>query len=146
MTYLGIDPGKTGALTVLSETGNIVNISPFDGMTEKDLYREIKHWGGMDSRAMLERVHAMPFMGVASMFTFGQQYGMLIALLFATKTPFEYVNPAVWQKSLKCLSKGDKNVTKSAAERLYPMQKFTHQTADATLIATYGYRFWKSVR
>ena len=40
---------------------------------------------------------------------------------------------------MKCLTKGDKNVTKSAAQRLYPDRKITHADADAILIARYCY-------
>jgi hypothetical protein len=45
----------------------------------------------------------------------------------------------VWQKSLGCLTHGDKNVSKAAAQRLFPGMKITHATADALLIAYYGY-------
>ena len=38
------------------------------------------------------------------------------------------------------LSKGDKNVTKSRAQELFPELKITHAIADALLIAEYGRR------
>lgn len=35
---------------------------------------------------------------------------------------------------------GDKNVTKAAAQRLFPDQKVVHATADAMLLAEYARR------
>ena len=60
--------------------------------------------------------------------------------LTAAGIPFERVRPQQWQKSLGCLTKGDKNVTKRKAQELFPMMKVTHATADALLIAEYGRR------
>jgi hypothetical protein len=59
------------------------------------------------------------------------------------KIPFEEVSPVKWQKVMGCLSKGDKNVTKAAAQRLFPDIKITHAIADALLIAEYGRRIKK---
>jgi hypothetical protein len=41
---------------------------------------------------------------------------------------------------MSCLTKGDKNVTKSRAQELFPEVKVTHAIADALLIAEYGRR------
>jgi hypothetical protein len=42
---------------------------------------------------------------------------------------------------MQCLTKGDKNVSKAAAQRLWPKLKITHANADALLIAEYGRQF-----
>jgi len=41
---------------------------------------------------------------------------------------------------LECLTGGNKNVSKAKAKELFPGTKFTHTTADATLIAEFGRR------
>ena len=87
--------------------------------------------------AMLENVHSMPKQGVASSFKFGRNFGNLEGLLTGSKIPFDYVTPQKWQKELGCLSHGDKNVTKSKAQRLFPHLKITHAIADALLIMEY---------
>jgi len=54
------------------------------------------------------------------------------------KVPFDTVTPQTWQKALRCLSRGDKNVTKSRAQGLFPnVFKITHANADALLLAHY---------
>jgi hypothetical protein len=58
--------------------------------------------------------------------------------LTAAKLPFERVRPQVWQKTMQCMSKGDKNVTKRRAQELFPDIKVTHATADGLLIMSYG--------
>jgi len=39
---------------------------------------------------------------------------------------------------MSCRTKGDKNVSKHAAQKLWPHLKITHRDADARLIAEYG--------
>ena len=87
--------------------------------------------------ACLEKVHSMPGQGVASSFKFGQGFGHLEMALTAAKIPFTYVTPQKWQKELGCLTNGNKNVSKSRAQQLFPHIKCTHAISDALLIAEY---------
>ena len=82
----------------------------------------------------------MPKQGNVSSFTFGERYGFLRGLMMGLRIRYEYVTPQKWQKALGCLTHGDKNVSKAAAQRLWPKLKWTHATADAALIAEYGRR------
>jgi len=86
---------------------------------------------------MVERVHAFPGAGVTGMFTFGNFYGFLRGILTASGIPHEFVQPEKWQKAMGCLTRGDKNVSKAAAQRLFPKIKITHAMADSLLIAEY---------
>ncbi len=61
-------------------------------------------------------------------------------MLIASRIPFEEVTPQKWQKTLSCLSRGDKNITKAKAQQLFPGLRVTHATADALLIAEYARR------
>jgi len=132
--YLGIDPGKSGGLAMVSNKQPPMTWKM--PQTEADLFAVLD---GMPTPefAIIEKVHSTPQMGVKSAFTFGRYYGMLLGTLTAWQIPFSEERPQVWQKHMKCLSRGDKNVTKRRAQQLYPGVPITHATADAILIARY---------
>lgn len=134
MIYLGIDPGKSGAIAAIYEDGSVDDVRMTE--TEHDVARWLKA-RSLNSFAVLEQVSAMPRQGVSSTFKFGASYGFLRGLLVALSIPFETVTPVKWQTVMKCRSGGDKNVTKAAAQRLYPALKITHANADAILLAEY---------
>ena len=142
MIFLGIDPGKTGGIS--RHDGKTIAAFKFTDCTPADMYSIIYDVSrGSSVVALIEKIHSMPKQGVKSSFTFGRNYGMLLMALTALKIPFEYVTPSVWQKHLKCLTKGDKNITKKKAQELFPYLKITHYTADALLIGEYYKRtYW----
>jgi crossover junction endodeoxyribonuclease RuvC len=140
MNYIGIDPGKSGAAVFMDETGQILDKLKFSGATDHDIAETIWEWRSTNEggfKAMIEKVHAMPKQGVSSTFKFGYSYGFLTGVITTLRIPFETVAPHKWQGAMQCRSKGDKNVTKAAAQRLYPDEKVIHATADAILIAEY---------
>lgn len=134
---IGIDPGKNGGIAVYTE-----GVMQAWGMpkTEADIAELLGDFARSGSFVLLEKVHSMPKQGVKSTFTFGQGYGFLRGCLVARRIPFDDVAPSTWQRSLGCLTKGDKNVTKQKAQQLYPDLDITHKTADAILIAEYARR------
>lgn len=137
---IGIDPGKSGGIAYLSIGQELAYKMP---ETERDIYDLIIKLSKLEpnpKRIYIEKVHAMPGQGVTSMFSFGQNYGFLRACLIASEVPFEEIRPAQWQNLLGCKTKGNKNVTKSKAQQLFPDIKITHAIADALLIAEYGRR------
>jgi len=139
--YLGIDPGYSGAMAIVNEEG-IATASIKLSETETDLYDWLKYRikeHGIRF-AYLEKVHSMPRQGVSSSFKFGKSFGFCIGLITAMCVSWDFVSPQKWQKELGCLTKGDKNVTKKLAQRLWPDMKITHAIADALLIAEYTRR------
>ena len=144
MIFLGADPGKSGAIAAIDESGNHIEHIE-NSETEADVSEFLLHIycdnkcprGALDLRAILEQVSAMPKQGVSSTFKFGQSYGFLRGLLIVHGIPFETVTPAKWQLVMRCRSKGDKNVTKARAQELFPQVKVTHAIADALLLAEY---------
>jgi len=136
--YIGIDPGKSGGIAFIPEKGKAWAHSMPD--TERDVLELLQSVLEYEPQAVMERVGPMPKQGVVSTFTFGMGYGALGMALIATEIPFERVSPAVWQRSLDCLTKGDKNVSKRKAQELFPHIKITHSIADALLIAEYARR------
>lgn len=143
MMILGIDPGKSGGFCLMDDDGNVLGKLK-QPETDAECFFEMSvalDWANDDGHkltAVIEKVHAMPQQGVTSTFTFGRNFGFLHGVLTALKIPVIEVTPQRWQKELGCMSKGDKNVTKQKAQQLFPDHKFTHATADATLIAYWG--------
>ncbi len=134
---IGIDPGMSGGIaTVNIETGITGAIKMPE--TPRDIWDALGGWVHFPAgyvRAAIEKVHSMPKQGVTSSFTFGKGYGALLMALIAANIPFVDVTPQKWQKSLSCMTGGDKNVSKARAQQLFPTLKITHAVADALLIA-----------
>ena len=142
MHIVGVDPGFSGAISVINESLNVVETMKLKDATWVEVIAMLNRVD-RPCFAMLEQVHSMPRQGVASSFKFGTSFGGLQASLAAAAVPYEMVTPSKWQRSLGCLSKGDKNVTKNMAQRLFPNEKVIHATADSLLIAYYAMKVWK---
>jgi len=143
MTTIGIDPGKNGGIAWITDGRACVEKMPDTLQDLWELVQDIQRanviWPDKaPCRAYIEQVASSPQMGVKSAFSFGQGFGHLEMALTAAGIPFERVRPQVWQKSLGCMTGGDKNITKRRAQELFPGHKITHATADALLIAHYG--------
>ena len=104
--WIGIDPGGSGGLVALFSSGNVVAIPMPE--TERDIWNWFTQFQGDNTEptAIIEKVHAMPKMGVASMFTFGEGYGGLRMALIAAGIPFQEVQPRMWQKAVGITAKG----------------------------------------
>jgi len=142
MLTIGIDPGVNGSAALLEDDGSLIDVIEWNKNTEREIADGFDEWtwSSRHIKAYIEQVHSMPGQGVVSSFKFGKNLGFWIGLLTVLKIPYEFVTPQKWQKSLGCMTKGDKNVTKSKAQQLYPNEKITHSNADAILIAVYGCR------
>jgi hypothetical protein len=137
--HIGIDPGLSGGIAFIPSTG-----TPWAEKmpeTDRDLIELLRDSISLcEPKALIELVHSSPQMGVKSAFTFGEGYGRLQMALTALGVPYERIRPAVWQKAMGCLTKGDKNVSKRRAQELFPNLRITHATADALLIAEFNRR------
>lgn len=80
----------------------------------------------------------------------GRSLGQLEGLCKANRWTVNCVSPQRWQKALGCMTGGDKRVTREHARKIFPflsreqkngkvVSTITDATADATLIALYGY-------
>ncbi len=143
MIYIGIDPGKDGALAVIWEYGD-VEVVPFSLERYRDILEQCKN---MECRCCLERVNAMPGQGRTSMFTFGSNFGFIRGMLWADYIPFELVTPQKWKKEFQVT--GDKNSSIAVCKRLFPEVSLrkTERTrkdhdgmAEALLMAEYARR------
>ena len=145
MAYLGIDPGKSGALALIGRDGLTLDWIGLNE-TEHDVAKFIELYRPMIDLAVLERVGARPGNGAASMFKFGQSYGFCIGLLTAAKIRYQIHTPTKWQRALglvrpKLSRTEKKKINKSMAQRLFMgSPKITNRNADAFLLAEYARR------
>ncbi len=139
MSIMAIDPGKNGCICVMAMGGSIVDRTPMP-KTRRDLKNHLIQWRDSVRIAYVERVGSMPKDGHQGAFTFGQGYGEILMGLECVGILYDTVDPRVWQASLKCMTGGNKNVSKRKAMSLWPDKVWTHQTADSCLIAEWARR------
>ena len=142
MNYIGVDPGRSGGVAVLTEGGAVVGAWPMPE-TERDVYDLIKEFSD-SSRAVIEYVRCRPGQGAPGVFKFGWGYGGLRMALIPCAVPFVEVTPGKWQRAFSLTSSEKrtdtekKNANKSRAQELFPGVRITHALADALLIAEYA--------
>lgn len=155
MITLGIDPGLSGAIAVLSD-GDLLNVHDVPSVQIKakgrnvdlpqlaSIFAEIIGGHGVPAECWIEEVHAMPKQGVASSFKFGAAFGIVQGMAAAHLMPIRFVSPHHWKTGLR-LPKG-KDAARGTASRQWPaMTKLFARVkddgrAEAALIALYGYR------
>jgi len=149
--YLGIDPGLTGALALLTP----LEVAVFDmptievrGKRRIDLpaLRDIlvDDVGPVDL-VIVEQVQGVQGSGATSAFNFGYGAGAIEAMLVTLERPVQYVTPQRWTQALGVGS--DKGLHRQTAARLFPHQAALFKRvkddgrADAALLAWWGSRF-----
>ena len=120
--YIGIDPGKNGALAIIRESKG-VSLIDFDLKAYIDLLSYFKSSiKSYDMFIGIERVHAMPGEGVKSSFSFGERVGELKGILstldFDKNT--EWIQPQTWQKHINTDSNRGKKAIADSLLSLYP--------------------------
>lgn len=116
MNYIGIDPGKKGAIAVIDGTGEHEAFAvPF---SEQNYLSVLRDTDPSESIVVLEKVGAMPGQGVTSMFNFGQNFGWIEGVLEALRFPYELVAPQRWKREFYLTH--DKQASVRAAQRLFP--------------------------
>lgn len=142
MVYIGIDPGKKGAMAILTDT--TIRIVPFD---EEEYCCTLHFLQNEECRCCLEHVSAMPGQGVTSMFSFGENFGFIQGVLKAYNVPYELVRPQKWKKEYSITA--DKNSSVNVCKRLFPQvslkrtercTKDDDGIAEAILMAEYARR------
>ena len=155
MIIFGIDPGVSGAISVL-ENKKVIEV--FDMPTMIDGKKNKKQVNGaqvtniikerLDSEkekeiaVVVEHVNAMPGQGVTSMFNFGQSFGVIKGICAALSLPIYFVRPTKWKKHFN-LIKTNKDASRTKVIQMYPQissklsRKKDSNKADAILIARY---------
>ncbi|CZU17234.1 crossover junction endodeoxyribonuclease RuvC [Enterobacter hormaechei] len=146
---LGIDPGCSGALVLVTEQGGYIDHLPMPtikvGTKSRVNGAAVAAWVRQYgiTHAYLEQVGAMPGQGTASMFTFGHAAGVAEGILQGLNIPYTLVTPQAWKKSVGLIG-SDKDAARSRAIQLYPELRALdakakgQAIADALLIARFG--------
>jgi crossover junction endodeoxyribonuclease RuvC len=149
MLYLGIDPGKSGAVALITREQEILLLQDWpDGevaaskiiwdcwdiadMQNEDLYGTPKILGAIEAQAARPAfggpicgsckrpLNAMQ--GIVSTFTFGTNYGIWKGILAACGIPFLEPRPSEWMKGLFKKVDG-KEANMATASRIFPDAK-----------------------
>jgi hypothetical protein len=102
--YLGIDPGRRGALVALDASGKVFHRAkmprtPGDlWLSLCDLRIKMAEANPLEPviTALLEKVRTRPGEGARGAFTFGQGFGQLQMALIASEIKFTEVSPQKW--------------------------------------------------
>lgn len=150
MTVIGVDPGATGAIAIIDDDGELIDVADLEAV------------GGVNSPALLralvldlchdipqtvtlgvvEAVHGGPRMGAATARKLGQSAGAAQGVLVGLGIPVADVRPAVWKRHHHLGA--DKAAGRDLAARRWPdhAAKFRRVRddgrADAALIAAWG--------
>ena len=153
MIIFGIDPGISGAISVL-ENKKVLEIydmpTMIDGKKNKKQVNGAQVTNIIKERLndkkevviVVEHVNAMPGQGVTSMFNFGQSFGVLKGVCAALRLPIYFVRPVKWKKYFN-LIKTNKDASRTKVIEIYPnissrlSRKKDSNKADAILIARY---------
>jgi Holliday junction resolvasome RuvABC endonuclease subunit len=144
---MGIDPGAKGGICVIEyrHTDTQFTLQKLENLTEADIADFVWQQASKVTLTVIEKLGGLPkhMRGSIGAFKIGKSYGFLLGLLTASNIPFEEVTPQKWQKAMDCLTGGDKNITKSKCQKLFPHLKATHAISDAVLMAAYANRLIK---
>lgn len=151
--YVGIDPGKDGAIAVIFSDGRVdfcdtptVNVGGTKRQyDENEMARIVLDILCIcDAQFSLELTHSMPGQGVASMFSMGEGLGLWKGILAALGVRWSLVTPQRWKKALMDGQPKEKSASVIVAKRLFPSVADQLETkrgraldgrADALLIA-----------
>lgn len=142
MTYIGIDPGKSGAMAVIEE--GIAFVIPFD---ERGYIDTLATCDPKQTVVCLEHVQSMPHDGHSRAFAFGENFGWIQGVLSTLNIPYELVRPQKWKKEFSVTA--DKNTSIAVCKRLFPdvplkrterCTKDDDGKAEALLLAEYARR------
>ncbi len=148
--YLGIDPGKKGAIaaiegnrvrSVLRTTPHLVKGKAYRYHEMARVLRAVAETGKVGA-CTIEQGGAMPRQGVTSMVSIGLGLGLWIGVAVTLGLSLEMPRPNVWKKAMGVTK--DKGSSILMAERLFPdwsaKFKADEAIAEALLLAEYGRR------
>jgi hypothetical protein len=130
MIIIGVDPGVSGAISVL-ENKKVIEVydmpTMIDGKKNKkqvngsqvsNILKERLN-GSEEIIVVVEHVNAMPGQGVTSMFNFGQSFGVIKGVCSALSLPIYFVRPNKWKKHFN-LIKTNKDASRTKVIQVYP--------------------------
>lgn len=153
MSVLGIDIGVTGALALLTDSGELVDVWTMPCLRDGPKNRQTINapllaeliYKSHASRAFVERVGPRPAEGPVGAFAFGDCKGVVRGVLAAAAIPTLFIQPAAWKRAVGVPPGKDmKDAARSEAIRRWPGHagrfglKKDDGKAEAALIALCG--------
>jgi len=154
--YVGIDPGKSGAVAALNQDGEIVSIQDTPTMHVKKGRKNSNVYLPSNMMALLkaindsgkiavvgiERAQAMPRQGSTSGFTIGYGYGLWTGIAIALQLPIEVIEAQAWKRHARIPIGSDKKASIVRALQIWPScrelsRRKDDGRAEALMIAEY---------
>jgi hypothetical protein len=151
-TYVGVDPGKTGAVAVLRSDEITFYDYPVPDLRmiikpDEEIFIAIERaqaWPG-DIKKACPACGRVPSQGSVATFNYGKEYGIYLGTFVALGLPYAEIQPIQWKREFSLL-KTDKKTSVDMAVKLFPgvadQLKLVkhHGRAEALLIAEYARR------
>jgi crossover junction endodeoxyribonuclease RuvC len=150
--YIGIDPGQTGAIALVTHTGVLSDVVPMPTQDSEVVGSQLAeiletYRDSISDRVVvvIEQVNSMPGQGVSSTFKFGKSFGIALGVVQALQLPLHRVTPQAWKKTFVLIGK-DKDASRGKATELWPSMAFhwkyknQNGASDAALIAEHARR------
>lgn len=158
--YVGIDPGRHGAIAVITHLGRValcedLPYNEYDGLFELDVeavVATLSQFPTEDTTVALEKVFGRQGDVPSSAFTFGKHYGSIQACISISGMRRVDVSPQAWKRALGLILPGasktkeptavKKERSRQAALAIWPnckeiSRKMDEGRAEALLIAKY---------
>jgi Holliday junction resolvasome RuvABC endonuclease subunit len=149
--FLGVDPGKTGAVALIDNQGAplwVDDIPCLGGVVDaKALVDMLSEREEPILCAAIERTQAMPQTPRSVCHSLGMSEGMALAALLMQGLRVIRPRPAEWKRAMRVPA--DKAKAKEMAEMMFPSMKHRlqrvsdHNRAEALLLADYARRTWE---
>lgn len=144
---VGIDPGMTGGIAWLDESGRLIEVRDLpvakgDGLLPGVLAAWLREDHRRPHHAWIERVGGRTGEGASRAFAFGRGYGQIEGACAALGIAVSLVSPAVWKRALRVPA--DKRECRARAAQLWPglagafARVKDDGRAEAALIGLYG--------
>lgn len=149
---LGIDVGAAGAVAVLTEDGELIEVHDMPVLkagtkgrsrVNGPLLAGIIETSGA-KRAIVEEVGVRPGEGAVGAFAFGRSRGVVEGVLAALAIPTTMITPAAWKRIVRLQAGADKDSSRNEAIRRWPAKASLFARvkddgrAEAALIAVAG--------
>lgn len=147
---IGVDPGTQGGIVIINPKHTAVEWFELSQYSKESIADIV---GGLafhhNCLAFIENVHTITGDGLATAGKFMRSFGFLEGLLYASGLTPQYVMPQVWQRTMALgVVKGSRKAAHAdkatklfpAAAKEFKRKRITQESADAFLIAEYGWR------
>jgi len=151
--FIGIDPGFSGAITVIDEDKRIIycvdmpilKVGKRNELDEIMIYQILKSYE--PDHVYIEKAQSMPGQGISSTGRYMASYGILRGICVGLGIPYTLVHPRTWKKEMMKDMPKEKEASIMRVNQLYPYfalpRKKDHGKSDSILLALHGLSQYK---